>query len=344
MSFKFKKKFIILPITLILFFQIVFSQENSYFSSNIKRNIINNKSKYVYPCGNLVAIKASTDGVLVVGYEKEDVEYIGGIKKGDNIIKINNQNINDSKDIYNILSKVNEDYINITIERDNKYMIENVKLKEVESKKRLGLWVRDRISGIGTMTFYDPNKDIFGAIGHPIKDTDTNELLKVRDGKIYQPQNINVEKSKDENVGKFEYDVDENILVGNFNNNSSIGISGNLSENIKNNLPLIEIGSKKDVELGEAYILLEDENRVISSYKINIVEIIKNEKNKQNLVIEVVDDNLIEYTGGIIQGMSGSPIIQNDKLIGALTHVFKSDTKKGYGIFIDEMIELDKRN
>ena len=317
----------------------------NYKDSSIETivNSSDNETKYVYPFGKVVGIKATTDGVLVVGYEEENVEYIGGIQKGDNIVKINGEKINNSQDITNILEKSKKDDVDITFERNNKYSTQTIKVKRQDGKSKLGLWVRDKISGVGTITFYDQVNSKFKAIGHSITDIDTNRFLKIKQGNIYNPTSIEIIKASDNKAGQIKGEFSTESPIGNFNNNSNFGISGNMIGKINNERQLVEVGKGKDVKLGKAYILFEDKDRNIISYDIQIESFVEDRKSDRDMVIEVVDEDLINYTGGIIQGMSGAPIIQNNKIIGAITHVFRDNTKKGYGIFIDEMIELDKR-
>ncbi|MGX4598806.1 SpoIVB peptidase S55 domain-containing protein [Faecalimicrobium sp. JNUCC 81] len=303
----------------------------------------NNKKKYVYPFGKIVGVKADTDGVLVVGYEENDVEYIGSIKRGDNIVKINGQKIKNTEQVKEILKESKEDKIEVVFERDNKYLKENLKLKKENGKSKLGLWVRDKISGIGTVTFYDQENDKFKAIGHAITDVDTNELLRIKQGYIYNPTSLKIIKGNDNKVGHIKGEFSTESPIGKFSENSNFGISGNMIGKKNKFTQLIEVGNSKDVKLGKAYILFEDENRNITSYDIEIKSILSDKNNDRDMVIQVIDPKLIDYTGGIVQGMSGSPIIQDNKIIGAITHVFKDNPKKGYGIFINEMIELDKR-
>lgn len=303
---------------------------------------ITKEKKYVYPLGNVIGIKADTDGVLVVGYEDSRVEYIGGVNVGDNIIKIENQRIKSIEDISRILNKAKNYKVKVTFERNGKYKTESINIEGNDGNKRLGLWVRNKVSGIGTITFYDPKSCKFNAIGHAITDVDTNKLLKIKQGYIYKPKEFKVIKGSKDKVGKIEGEFENSKAIGEFSDNSSFGINGKMIGNKVKDMQLIEVGNRKDVKIGKAYILFEDKDRNITSYEIKITEIIKNTKSKRNLVIEVNDKRLINYTGGIVQGMSGAPIVQNNKIIGAITHVFKDDYKKGYGIFIDEMIELDK--
>lgn len=295
------------------------------------------KKQYVYPLGNIVGIKANTDGALVIGFEEKNIEYIGGLKIGDNIISIEGQKINNSEDITNIINKLQRDEVNILFERNNILKKDKIKTKKENNKYKLGLWVRDKISGIGTLTCYNPITNEFYAIGHGICDMDTEKLLNIKEGNIYNASNIEILK-KDNNTGQIKAIIDYNNSVGNFYINSNDGIKGNFyNYNCNFDLPLIEIGKRDDIKVGDAYILFQSKEGNIEPYEIKIEKIIKEEN---NMLIKVVDDKLIDYTGGIVKGMSGAPIIQNNKLIGSLTYVFKHNSKKGYGIFIDEMLKL----
>ena len=312
-------------------------QENSVVVEAFK-NEYSQGRRFVYPMGSIVGIKADTDGALVIGLEDDKVEYVGGLKIGDNIISIEDQKITNSQDITKILNDLCQDEVKIVYERDNKLRESRIKTKFQNNKYKLGLWVRDKISGIGTLTCYDPISNEFYAIGHGICDMDTDKLLSIKEGNIYKTSNINISKKDNNTVGQLKGLIDYNASLGTFYINTNNGIKGNFSNyNYSLNLPLVEIGRKEDVKLGNAYILFQSKNGSIKSYKIKIEKIIKEEN---NMLIKVVDKELIDYTGGIVKGMSGAPIIQNNKLIGSLTYVFKHNSKKGYGIFIDEMLKL----
>lgn len=339
------KKNIIISLILVSFFILcTYFYKNLILSNSIEViNTNNNDKKYVYPLGQIVGIKADTDGVLVIGYEDEDIEYIGKIKKGDNIIAINDIKIENHKDVSEIIDNINEKKVKVTFQRNNQYMNEYISIKEDLKGKKLGFWIRDKISGIGTITFYDPQQSLFKGIGHAITDSDTNELLKIKRGYIYSSIDLNIKKATNLKPGYIYGDFDSENPIGKFKHNSNIGIVGELNEENLKNFQLIEVGNKKDIKLGKASILLEDKNKNITSYDINIDNISSNKQSDRQISISVTDSKLIDYTGGIIQGMSGAPIIQDNKIIGAITHVIKNNPKKGYGIFIDEMIELDSK-
>lgn len=317
----------------------------SYFKEDTKTNekctqvySENKEKRYVYPMGKIIGLKATTEGVLVIGYEDDNFEYIGGIKVGDSIIEINGEKIQNVNQIPKMLQNVTSETIRVKVKRDGNYEEELVKIKNDNGKRRLGFWVRDKISGMGTITLYDPKSKKFKGIGHAITDTDTNELLEIKSGKLYNPKSINIVKSSEKNIGYIDGDFDFLSPIGSFYDNNNYGINANL--NLKNNNnSLVEVASKEDVKIGDAYILFEDKNRNISTYSIKIKDLDFENSNNRQIMIEITDKDLLDYTGGIIQGMSGSPIIQNNKIIGALTHVSKDDKKKGYCIFIDEMLE-----
>ena len=334
---------LVATVALVLLSIKIFGQNKENLLLETMTNTKQNEAKYVYPFGKIVGVKADTDGVLVVGYEKEDVEYVGGIQRGDNIVEINNTKIENNEDVTKALENLKSDEVEIKFERNNIYIEENVKIKRVDGKPKLGLWVRDKTSGVGTITYYDPSNSKFKAIGHAITDVDTNEFLKIKQGYIYNPSSFEITKATESKIGSIKGEFDTSDSIGKFKNNSDFGISGNMTGKINNEIQLVEVGKKDDIILGNACILFEDKNRNITSYDINIESFVDENNNDRDMVIEVLDKELINYTGGIIQGMSGAPIIQNNKIIGAVTHVFKDNPKKGYGIFIDEMIELDNR-
>ena len=342
----FATKNVILSLVLISCFILFgYYYKSMYVSNSIEAiNMKAMNKKYVYPLGEIVGIKATTDGVLVIGYEEENIEYIGGIEKGDNIIAINDIKIENVQDISEILEDVNEDEVKISLIRDENCIDENIKLKKYGKNKRLGLWVRDKISGVGTITFYDPQEAVFKGIGHAIIDSDTNELLRIKQGYVYKPKKLNIEKGTNEKTGYLYGDFDLKSPIGEFKCNSNFGITGIYNSEKKKSTQLMEVGSEKDINLGKAYILLEDKNKNTVSYDINIIDISTDEQSTRQISIEVTDDRLINCTGGIIQGMSGAPIIQDNKLIGAVTHVIKDNPKKGYGIFIEEMIKLENKD
>lgn len=325
-----KKIYIVLSLVLII----------PIFILGISKPENKKETRYLVPLGNVVGIRANTDGILVLENEDSSVDYIDGVDAGDNIISINGINVYSSKDVKRVLHDYNKDLVEIIIDRDGELISKQIPVKKENNEYKLGIWIRDKISGIGTMTFYNPQNNTFSALGHPIKDVDTNELIKVKSGNIYNAEDISIEKGRVKHVGQIKAEFDGDKPIGNFKKNNSFGISGNLTTyDNEGKEKMLEVGDSKDIKLGPAIILFQNKDGKIGQYQINIKKIkYNNKKDDKDMVIEVVDERLINYTGGIVQGMSGAPIIQNDKIIGAVTHVFIDNSKIGYGIFIDKMI------
>lgn len=293
--------------------------------------------QYVYVLGDVIGIKAETSGVMVLNNE-ENIKYIDSIDQGDNILYIDGHKVNNSQQIYDILNKLKKDSVDVTFERNDKIITKSIKTKKQGESYKLGLWVRDKISGIGTMTCYNPEKKIFYAIGHPIYDSDIKKLLKIKQGYIYNSSNLKILKGSKQNVGKIKANFDYSKKVGNFKENSQYGIKGNLlTEHIYDkNKKLMQIGSYKKIKEGKAKIFFRDKDNSNRYYDILVKNI---DIENKNFEIEIVDKDLIEYTGGIIQGMSGTPIIQDNRLIGSIGYVMNNNPKKGFGIFIEEIVK-----
>ena len=270
--------------------------------------------------------------------EEENIEYVDNLREGDNILYIDNQKVNNSQDVYDILNQLKKDKVNVKLERNGKVITKSIKTKYENGIYKLGFWVRDKVSGIGTMTCYDPQKDLFYAIGHPIYDIDTKKELKIKEGYISHISNLEIIKGNTKKVGYIKGNFDTQDIIGSFLGNSDYGIEGKINQNLsykyKNNM--IEVANFNDINLGKAKILFQSHNNKVESYNILINNI---DKQSKTLEIEITDKDLINYTGGIIQGMSGAPIVQNNKLIGSITYVLKNNPKKGFGIFIGEMIK-----
>lgn len=307
----------------------------------IRKESDREEDKYLVPLGNIIGIRAKTDGVLILGNEDNESELIGGIKTGDTLLRVDGKNVYSNKDVINILNDKKCSNVDISIDRDGQLINKNINVKKEGDEYRLGLWARDKISGVGTMTYYDPQNKNFGALGHAIKDNDTKQLIKVKEGNIYRAKNIDVIKGNEKEVGQILGEFDTNNSIGDFSVNNKFGINGKLLtyDNDKS-YKLLKVGDEKDIKLGPAQILFENKDKKIEEYSIEIKKInSRSEKNGKDMIIEVVDERLLEYTGGIVQGMSGAPIIQNNKIIGAITHVFIDNSKIGYGIFINKMIK-----
>lgn len=304
----------------------------------------------VYPCGFPIGVYLETDGVMVIGTgtvkSVDGLTYEPSLSKiypGDYILAINDIDINSKSQLLFLINKYGNNDVILTIKRNNNTI--DIKISPVqvsETEYKLGIWVRDDSQGIGTMTFIT-NSGLFGALGHGISDVDTGELLNAAGGTLYGADIWGIKKGESGNPGGL-YGVinyeDKNIL-GEINSNTNIGIYGSIdpSELVNRfDLDPIKIATKDEIKTGKAYIR-SCVSGEIKDYEIEIEKVNPDCKTNKGIVIHVTDEELLMLTGGIVQGMSGSPIIQDGKLIGAVTHVFVKDSTKGYGIFIETMLE-----
>jgi stage IV sporulation protein B len=307
--------------------------------------------RVLIPGGHSVGVRMNVKGVLVVGLEEIETpegRFINpgldaGLQIGDNILEINGTKVNNAKDVKDIINRIKRD-VRLKIKRKDDIM--NIKLDPVISADdnlyKIGVWVKDKTAGIGTLTFYDPSSNTFGALGHAITDPETGTVLSVAQGELLNSKVESVKQGKAGSPGEIRgifYEADQPL--GKLTRNTEFGIFGDVYETISNPIyqtPL-QIGYQNEIKKGPAYILTTLEGDTIEKYSIVIEKINRQTKaSTKSMVIRVTDERLLAKSGGIIQGMSGSPIIQNDKIIGAVTHVFVNDPQKGYGIFIEWML------
>ena len=310
----------------------------------------------VIPVGNIAGVKLYTNGVLIVGMseiEGEDNKTYKpyentGIEEGDTIVKINDNLVNSTDELIEKVNmskgeKVEIEYIHE--EETKECSITPVKTSEEEYK--LGLWVRDSAAGVGTVTFYEPATQSFGALGHGITDIDTGDLLNIASGEFVTAEILNIKKGEDGNPGKIQGSVEEQETIGEITKNTEFGIYGKIQDLSSLNIDTskeMEVAMRDEIELGKATILCSLDNQTVKEYEIEITKIYKdNHYNNKSMEIKVTDEELIEKTGGIIQGMSGAPIIQNGKFIGAVTHVLVNSSTEGYAIFGDLMLKQSKQ-
>ncbi len=301
--------------------------------------------RYVIPSGEAIGVKIYADGVLVVGIsdvaDKQGRIFApakdAGIEVGDRIIEVNGNKVNDTDDFVEILND-EKGKVRITLIRGDD--VRDVKLSAVyapDSRSyKVGLWVRDSTAGIGTLTFYDPKTFSFSALGHGICDSDTGSLMTVRQGSINACNIRSVIKGEKGVAGELLGDFAGKKL-GEIEINSLCGIRGK-AEKIPDRA-FAPVASRFEVQEGNATILCDIDGNGPQEYEIEITKVSKAATDAgKNLVIRVTDPDLIEKTGGIVQGMSGSPVLQNGKIVGAVTHVFVNDPTRGYGIFIENML------
>ncbi|MBM7651557.1 SpoIVB peptidase [Neobacillus cucumis] len=307
----------------------------------------------VIPGGQSIGVKLNTVGVLVVGHHlintengKKSPGEIAGIKVGDIITEINGNKIEKMTDVAPFVQSAGQDGkpLNLVISRESgKFTTKLTPLKDKgENTYKLGLYIRDSAAGIGTMTFVHPQSKKYGALGHVISDMDTKKPIVVEDGQIVRSTVTSIEKGSNgdpgEKLARFSSDHE---IVGNIQKNSPFGIFGELNRNLKNGImdKALPIALSDQVKEGPAKILTVVNDDKVEEFDIEIVSTIPQKfPATKGMVIKVTDPKLLEKTGGIVQGMSGSPIIQNGKLVGAVTHVFVNDPTSGYGVHIEWML------
>lgn len=262
-----------------------------------------------------------------------------GIKTGDIIDKINGEEINSALDINNTLSREYKKYEVEILRGGERHTIEVHPARELNSGgKRLGVLVKDSINGVGTVTYIDGKNKKFASLGHPVTDLQ-GDLIKIKGGTLYGSIIYDVKKGIRGTPGELRGAFENGTIIGNAKVNCSCGVYGDLSSDFKyTGLLKISPASIDEVEIGSAYIYTTIYGKSADKYKISIVKTDKTNKDNRNFIIKIDDERLIDKTGGIVQGMSGSPIVQNGKLIGAVTHVFVNDPTRGYGIGIENML------
>lgn len=286
--------------------------------------------------GDVVGIEVNSSGIYIVDFYKVDGEYIAkkdGFRVGDIIIKVNDKKVNSVDELNNIINR--PDIYHLTILRDNNEIKKDLSVRKQDNIIATGLYVKDKITGIGTLSYIDPETRIFASLGHEILENSTTSIFRLKDGYIYDANINSINKSSNNNIGELHASI-TNKELGEVNKNEINGIYGKYVDEIDNS-NLVEINSYDNINLGDASIKLNiDSNN--DEYSINILEVNKNETVK-NIFFEITDERLLNKTGGVVQGMSGSPIIQDNKIIGVVNYVVVDDVKKGYGIFIEKMLE-----
>ncbi len=294
-------------------------------------------SNYVITGGETIGIEVNSLGIMVVGFydvNNKSIAKDAGFMIGDRILEVNG---NEVSNINEMINNVGEE-TDFTVVRDSK--TKHIKLKsdrDASGILKTGLYVKDRISGIGTLTYIDPESKVFGALGHEILETTTITKFEIKDGKIYDATVNEIVKSRNGRAGEKSARYDRNNLEGTVNKNEISGIYGIYQEDFTDREKM-KVGKVSEIKLGEALIRTVVHDNEIEDFEINILNINKDSETK-NILFEVVSPTLLELTGGIVQGMSGSPIIQDDKLVGAVTNVLVDNVTLGYGILITTMLE-----
>ena len=321
----------------------------SLFNFDIKDIEVNVLDKAtVIPVGKIAGIKLYTKGVLVVGMSEIEGKkpYEGAnIQEGDIITNINEQEIGNTTELIECINESEGASLNITYITDGQTKECNITpVKNESGKYQIGLWVRDSAAGIGTVTFYEPETGNFVALGHGITDIDTSEIINISSGELVNTKILSIVKGESGTPGKIQGALDNQRSIGTIYKNTRLGIYGKVQTEA-NLLPsysnTMEVAARDEIKLGKATILCSVENSdEIEEYEIEIErKFVNNNYDNKSMLIKVTDKRLIEKTGGIVQGMSGSPIIQNGKFIGAVTHVIVNNPEEGYAVFGDMLIK-----
>ena len=304
--------------------------------------------KLLIPSGKSIGVILSTNGVMVVNVceiETEDGKSVSpakqsGIKPGDFIQEIDGSKISDVSELNEKISESGGKTVPVTVVRNGKTVQVQIspQISKHDGELRIGVWVKDAASGIGTMTYYDPEDESFAALGHGICDSETGNVINIDGGNILSSTIVSVDKGEKGAPGELKGVFSENKnVIGEINYNRQSGIYGKTT--LVPQRDAVSVAEKHEVKEGKAKILANVEGNIVDEFDIEIIKVMPlSMATQKGIVIKVTDERLLEKTGGIVQGMSGSPILQNGKLVGAVTHVFVNDPTRGYGIFIEKML------
>lgn len=345
-----------IAITLALFFVFSFSENIMPFEADLSLPVSStaNQEKCLIPDGRSIGVTLSTNGALIVDFmdiegntgEIPSPARTAGLKSGDLIQGFDGKKVSNVEELVSAISASAGKCSSLTLSRNGKKSEVLIKpeISKNDGNLKIGAWVKDAASGIGTLTFFDPDTKSFAALGHGICDAETGKLLPVESGSILSAGIVSVSKGEKgvpgELNGIFKNDSE---ALGEISKNSDAGISGTVSDSFKTSNTPIPIGHRENIKLGSASVLTTINGSLPQKFDIEIIKIMPKVISQQKgFVIQITDEKLLEKTGGIVQGMSGSPIIQNGKLVGAVTHVLVNDPTRGYGIFIENMLSEAK--
>lgn len=311
-------------------------------------DVIEAETPMLIPGGTPFGIKILTQGVMVVGMGEvsSDKGMVSpaadaGIEEGDVIVSVSGRDVSSNDDIQTIISESDGVAVEFVVSRNDRILKFSLTPAYSSSDNcyQAGMWVRDSSAGIGTVTFYDESTGLFGGLGHPVCDVDTGGMLPLSSGDVVDVDITGVRKSIKGNAGELQGIFISDNACGTLFANNEYGVFGAL-KNCPSPYQAIPMGLKQEIQLGEASILTTVDGSQPQEYSISIEKIdYRSDNSNKNMVIKITDEKLLSVTGGIVQGMSGSPIIQNGKLIGAVTHVFVNEPTKGYAIFCENMYE-----
>lgn len=327
---------IIIMLLIVIYTYININQTETVYSNNaIVDKALENME--IVLGGETIGIKLLATGVLVTGIDRKDNLF----EIGDIILKVNNNPVTTNKELLQYAKDSKGNNLNLEISRKNNILnIEVLPILDEKIKEyKIGLWVKDSSAGVGTVTFYDINNLKFAALGHAVTETEENYILPIDSGAITKTNIYEIEKGYPREPGQLKGTITSDI-TGQIITNTEKGIYGeiyNKKNILKNNK--IKIKKKIDIKEGSASIFCTLDNTGVKEFDINIEQVLLDSSGNKNMIIKITDEELINKTGGIVQGMSGSPIVQDNKLVGAVTHVLLNDPTRGYGVFIENMIE-----
>ena len=329
------------------FFPVFYPQQNEVDFAGKSIITEENTARQVILGGDPFGIKLYSKGVMVVEISCVETETgkkypakDAGIEESDIIMEANFSVLKSNEELSEIIASSDGRGVTLKIMRGEEFY-ETVLYPVVDDQgmTRAGMWIRDSAAGLGTITFYDAENMVFGSLGHGICDADTEEIIPVEKGQVLSATITDTEKSVKGEAGGLRGYFNSDI-IGSASVNCELGLYGFCETDPTQGRKLIEIAPKEEVKEGEAQIYWTIDGNTPEYYSVYIEKVSYNGEKTKNMVIKITDEKLLEKTGGIVQGMSGSPIIQNGKLVGAVTHVFVNQPEKGYGIFIENMLEI----
>jgi stage IV sporulation protein B len=310
--------------------------------------------RQLIPMGNAVGINIQSEGVMIVGIpeilsdgQSASPARDAGLSSGDIITRLGADNVRSTDDLKAAIAKLDGTPVSIQVTRGTSVL--NLKLtphKTSDGRCELGLWMRDGIAGIGTLTFFDPATGTFGALGHAVNDMETGVIIPLRTGTVMRSVVTDVIQGKAGAPGQLRGTFNIDSILGNLTENSQSGIFGTMKQNeLIHGKAALQVADSSEIRTGPATILSNVSGTEVVEYAVEVVRVYTgNEAVGRSMMISVTDPALLAVTGGIVQGMSGSPILQNGKLIGAVTHVLVNDPTRGYGISIENMLDTIAEN
>lgn len=312
---------------------------------NVQVDVVPNIN--IIPCGKAVGVKIDVDGIMVLGFsevrtaegKKVCPAKDAGLKAGDIIIRMNGKETPTVEDLTLMAENGGGEALQIDYRRGQEEKSTELYpiLSTEDNLYKLGAWVRDTTSGIGTLTFIIPETGEFGALGHPVTDADTSNIITVGSGNILPANIVGVEKGLRGSPGELKGVILKGDSYGNIVQNNEFGIYG-YADNLETSMQPMPIAMRNEIQEGPATILSNIQGDTVEEYSIEIQKVFSNSYDNKGMVLKVTDQRLLQTTGGIVQGMSGCPILQNGKIVGAVTHVFVNDPTRGYGVFIELML------